>query len=288
MFHFIDSRSRTYDGVTLVRNMNGSTPRTGGRMRALVVEDEWPAREYLVELLVSSREVDIVAAVATSDEARQVLTHDELRVDVAFVDINLATSGGQNAGLSIVRQFASTPGAPLFVLATALRQHAVEAFDLDAVDYLLKPFSEQRVQECLVRVSRRLRAGLTEAAPKRVVARSKNGLAFLRTEEVLAFEACERLTYVHSRDGRLAVDLSLAALEAAGEGRWLRTHRNWLVNLEHVRALQRDDSGGSTLVVEGQPGSGGCVVRVPVGRDKLQAVRDALLEGTTGIRRLRT
>ncbi|HMA92365.1 MAG TPA: LytTR family DNA-binding domain-containing protein [Polyangiaceae bacterium] len=267
--------------------MNEVSRRGSPRLRALIVEDEWPARAYLVELLVGTGEVEIVAAVATSEEAQQVLTHDELGLDVAFVDINLATSEGQDAGLTLVRRFAGAHRSPLFVLATALRQHAAEAFDLDVVDYLLKPFCEQRVQECLARVTRRMSVGPAEAILKRVVARSKQGLVFLRAEEVLAFEANERLTYVHSKSGRLAVDLSLAALEAAGEGRWLRVHRNWLVNVEHVRALQRDETG-SALVVEG-PGDSECAtVRVPVGRDKLQIVRDALLEGSTGIRRIRT
>jgi two-component system, LytTR family, response regulator LytT len=246
------------------------------RLRALIVEDEWPAREFLTELLLASKAVEVVAAVATAEEARQVLGPDGIEVEVAFVDINLATSEGREAGLAIVRDFAQQRGAPWFVMATALKEHASEAFDLDVIDYLLKPFTEQRVRECLARIARR-RVRPAAAAPARIVARSKKGLVFLRQNEAWAFEASERLTFVHGAAGRFDVDLSLSAIEATlGEG-WLRVHRNWVVNVGHVQALERDDSA-SVLVLGGG-------VRVPIARDKVQSVREVLLEGATGIRR---
>jgi two-component system response regulator LytT len=253
------------------------------RLRALVVEDEWPAREYLVELLLGTGEVEVVAAVAGTAEARQALGPEGVEVDVAFVDINLVSSGGDDAGLQLVRELASRPNAPLFVMATALKQHAAEAFDLDVVDYLLKPFSDERVRACIARVARR-RVRRAVPAPMRVVARSKRGLVFLQADEVWAFEASERLSFVHAQAGRFDVDLSLAAIESSLGAGWLRVHRNWLVNQAHVRALERDDLG-STLVVGtavAEPDRG---LHVPVARDKVPMVRDALLDGTTGIRR---
>jgi two-component system, LytTR family, response regulator LytT len=255
---------------------------SSSRLRVLIVEDEWPAREYLSELLLLSQLADVVGAVATVDEAVQALGPDGIEVDVAFVDINLATSGGEEAGLALVRRFAKTQGAPLFVLATALPQHAVEAFDLDVVDYLLKPFSEERVAACLERVSRR-RPWPAAATPGRIVARSKRGLVFLRPGEVWAFEASDRLTYLHGDAGRYFVDLSLATVAATlGEG-WLRVHRNWVVNREHVKALERDELGSALLV--GGTATGEAGLHVPVARDKLHEVRGILLDGTAGIRR---
>jgi two-component system, LytTR family, response regulator LytT len=256
---------------------------TTARLQALVVEDEWPAREYLVELLLATRQVEVVAAVAGAAEAREALGPGGIEVDVAFVDINLVSSGGDEAGLQLVRELAGSKGAPLFVMATALRQHAAEAFDLDVVDYLLKPFSEERVGECVARIARR-RARRNTPTPVRVVARSKRGLVFLQQSEVWAFEASERLSYVHSRGGRFDVDLSLAAIEASLGAGWLRVHRNWVVNQEHVKALERDELG-STLVLGGVVGAEAGDLRVPIARDKVQVVRDALLVGTTGIRR---
>jgi two-component system response regulator LytT len=251
------------------------------RLRALVVEDEWPAREYLVELLLATGQVEVAAAVASAAEARQALGPDGIEVEVAFVDINLVSSGGDEAGLQLVRELAGREGAPLFVMATALKQHAAEAFDLDVVDYLLKPYGDERVRECVARIARRRvrRHGTT-----RVVARSKRGLVFLQPGEVWAFEASERLSYVHGPAGRFDVDLSLAAIEASLGPGWLRVHRNWVVNQAHVKALERDELG-STLVLAGAAGADAGSLRVPIARDKVQMVRDALLVGTTGIRR---
>jgi DNA-binding LytR/AlgR family response regulator len=253
----------------------------GTRLRALVVEDEWPAREYLVELLLATRQVEVVAAVASAAEARQALGPEGIEVEVAFVDINLVASDGDETGLALVRDLAGRDGAPLFVMATALKQHAAEAFDLDVVDYLLKPWNEDRLHECVARIARRR---VRRAGPTRVVARSKRGLVFLQASEVWAFEASERLSYVHAQAGRFDVDLSLAAIEASLGPVFLRVHRNWVVNREHVRALERDELG-STLVLGGSALTETESLRVPVARDRVQMVRDLLLVGATGIRR---
>jgi len=255
---------------------------TAARLRALIVEDEWPAREYLVELLLCTRQVAVVAAVASAEEARQALGPEGVQVDVAFVDINLASSGRQ-AGLDIVRHFVGKEGAPFFVVATALPEHAAEAFDLDVVDYLRKPFSEERVRECVARVARR-RSRQRSDSPARVVARSKRGLVFLRQSEAWAFEASERLTYVHCQSGRFCVDLSLTAIEGSLGPGWVRVHRNWVINGEHVKALERGELGNE-VVLGGTVGAEDGNIRVPIARDKLQSVRDRLLDGTTGIRR---
>jgi DNA-binding LytR/AlgR family response regulator len=94
-------------------------------LRALVVEDEWAARNYLVEMLHASGQAVVVAAVATVAEAQQALAPGGIVVDVAFVDIHLGHGHGDEAGMHLVRTLAGTPEAPLFVLATALSQHAV-------------------------------------------------------------------------------------------------------------------------------------------------------------------
>jgi two-component system, LytTR family, response regulator LytT len=121
------------------------------RLRVLVLEDEWPARNYLVQLIEQTQLGEVVGAVATLAEAREALA--ALPVDVVFVDVQLA---GGESGLDLVQQL---PGGPDFVLATAFSQHAVKAWDLGVVDYLLKPFSEERVEQCLRRITARRAAG---------------------------------------------------------------------------------------------------------------------------------
>jgi len=257
----------------------------GRVLRALVVEDEWAARNYLVEMLHTSGQAVVVAAVATLAEAEQALAPGGIGVDVAFVDIQLGNGDkGDEAGMHLVRTLAGTPGAPLFVLATALSQHAVEAFALGVADYLLKPIHEERVKECLLRVQQRLAQTAPRpgpAAPERVVARSKKGLVFFARDEVWAFEAAERLMFVHTARGRFDIDLSLAAIEASLGSAFLRVHRQWLVHTAHVRAIENED-GDTVVVVGGEPPD---EIRVPVARERKGAIRDLLLHGATGLRR---
>ncbi len=240
------------------------------KLRAFVVEDEWAARNYLVELLEASGAAEVVGAVASADDARDAL--DATAIDVAFVDIQLV-GDADDAGLALVRAHAGRPGAPAFVLATAHAQHALEAYQLGVVDYLTKPFTEARVAQCLARV--RARVPAREPAQQRIVGRRKRALVFLRIDEVWAFEAAHRLAYVHSAQGRLDIDLSLSAIEASFGRTLLRVHRNWLVNAAHVRELE--GAGSDTELVVGE-------LRVPVARERAGAVREALLGGALGVR----
>jgi DNA-binding LytR/AlgR family response regulator len=175
------------------------------------------------------------------------------------------------------------PGAPSIVLATASREHALEAFDLGVLDYLLKPFSEERVEQCLRRVLERLPQRAAEPkAPERIVARRRKNLVFLDADEVWAFEAAQRLTFVHTPHGTFDLDLSLSAIEASFGRRLTRVHRNWLVNPAFVKELEREGSETRLFVgaAVGQPG-----VHVPVARERAHDLKDLLLANSTGLRR---
>jgi DNA-binding LytR/AlgR family response regulator len=259
------------------------------RLRTLVLEDEWPARNYLVQLIEATEVGEVVGAVESIGEAREVLA--QLPVDVVFVDVQL--SGSEN-GLELIQSLGTARDAamrgqpadgatgPSFVLATAFGQHALQAFDLGVVDFLLKPFSEERVEQCLRRlVGRKPLAG---PAALRVVARRRNSLVFLDPADIWAFEASERLSFVHSPQGKFDIDLSLAAIEASLGRTLIRVHRNWLVNLGFARELKREGNE-TTLFVGASLGDRSQGVSVPVSRDRAQSLRNALLENATGLRR---
>jgi two-component system response regulator LytT len=99
---------------------------------------------------------------------------------------------------------------------------------------------------------------------------------------VWGFEASERLTFVHTPHGRFDIDLSLSAIEASFGRTLLCVHRSWLVNVDHVKVLDRE--GGEYELLVGGGLDDGTSVCVPVARERSQAVRAALLAGTTGIR----
>jgi DNA-binding LytR/AlgR family response regulator len=121
-------------------------------------------------------------------------------------------------------------------------------------------------------------------SPRRVVARRKKSLVFLDPETIWAYEAANRLTFVHAPEGKFDIDLSLVALEESFRRTLFRVHRNWLVNLNWVRELDRD-VGGTTVTVGIDAASGGRSIQVPVSQDRSKPLRDALLENATGLRR---
>ena len=108
---------------------------------------------------------------------------------------------------------------------------------------------------------------------------------FLRPEEVWAFESEARLTFVHTRAGRYDLDLSLSAIEASVGAGFLRVHRSWLVHLDYVRGLDREEGESSLLVGDELDGPHRPLI-VPVARERAQVVREHLLASATGLRKL--
>jgi two-component system, LytTR family, response regulator LytT len=250
-------------------------------LRAFVVEDEWVARDHLVEMLEQSGLASVIGAAEHFDEAVHFFrTSDLNEIDVAFVDITLA--GTSKTGLEIVEEFGSSTSAPLFVFATADPNFAVTAFELKAVDFLVKPLGTERLMRCLERVAALRPRQKPLAQHNRIVARRNRNLVFLELDEIWAFESSDRLTMVHSVRGRFDIDLSLTAVQLSFGKIFLRAHRNWLVSQLHVRELERD-SGDAALLVGGTAQTP--PLRIPVGRDRSHSLRSRLLETAFGLRK---
>jgi DNA-binding LytR/AlgR family response regulator len=116
----------------------------------------------------------------------------------------------------------------------------------------------------------------------RLAARQGERLVFLEAPEIWAFQATDRLTFVHSEHGRFELDLSLVEIEASFKKPLVRVHRNWLVDIAQVRALERVAGRAWLFVGMSMDESRG--VRVPVSRDMAHEVRQRLLADATGVR----
>jgi DNA-binding LytR/AlgR family response regulator len=128
-------------------------------------------------------------------------------------------------------------------------------------------------------------AALQPEEAQRVVARHKRNLVFLDPGQVWAFEAADRLAFVHTASGRFDIDVSLAEIEECAFGRhFVRVHRSWLANLAHVKEL-RLEAGGTQLFVGERAGEDAKGICVPVARDLVRSVRETLLSSAIGLRR---
>jgi DNA-binding LytR/AlgR family response regulator len=267
------------------------SPRAGPSvaLRTLVVAEQCPARNYLVELLAASGVAEVVGIVGTADEARRALRVDGAAtggvcIDAAFVDLAQGGTASETSGLHLVRSLAACPGAPMLVLATAHDKYALEAFDLGVTDYLLKPFDEERIARCLSRLQKRCAVGRRPNRPSRLVARRNRSLVFLEPYEIWAFEATDRLTFVHTTRGKFDLDLALTAIESSFGRAFMRVHRSWLVNVALIKEIDRE--GYETKLFVGvRVATGGLGVHVPVARERSAFVRSMLLANAVGLRR---
>jgi two-component system LytT family response regulator len=231
-----------------------------GPLRCLVVEDEVEARASLVALVASCSGLDLVGTAADGVEATARLDRD--RPDLVFLDIRLPERDGLDA-LRLARH------RPEVIFTTAHEAHALAAFELGAVDYLVKPFGRERferaVQRLLARsperqetpdVAERLREGL--AAPvERLFARKGGVIVPLPVAQVIRLEAQAEYVCIHSERGKYLMRIPLRELIARLDPRRFEVvHRSHVVNLDHVvemvtvddRRLELRMANGSTVV----------------------------------------
>ncbi len=231
-------------------------------MRVLVVDDEPIARRRLVRMLQRLPNVEVAGQASDGVEALGRI--DELRPDLVLLDIRMP-------GLDGIAVASSSQSLPPIVFTTAYSEYAVDAFDIAAVDYLLKPIKRERLEAALERARSRTAAPdgaqlerlveqLTHARPVEpapVTARLGATVHVFDPREISRFYASSKYT-LFCRDGReYVLDETLASLEQRlADVGFLRVHRSELVNLKRIRALRTEDdrtfvelAGGETALV---------------------------------------
>ena len=240
-------------------------------LRALVVDDEAPALDELAWLLERDPNVGRVRTAASGAEALRALESEP--VDVVFCDVQMPGLDG----LDLARVLARFSHRPHVVFVTAFEQHAIEAFDLRATDYVLKPVRADRLAEAV----RRVVEGGDRAAPShdsQVPVERGGVIRFLNRSDITHVEAQGDYARLHTAEGSYLVRTSLATLEEewASAG-FVRIHRSLLVSLAHVREL-RTDAGRWTVWVDGPSGG----TELVVSRRHTRELRDLLLRRAEG------
>jgi DNA-binding LytR/AlgR family response regulator len=237
-------------------------------LRALVVDDERPALDELAYLLAHD---DRIGEVLTSDSATDGLRIlQDCDVDVLFLDIQMPGL----TGLELAQVLARFRVPPPIVFVTAHEEHAVDAFDVRAVDYVLKPVRADRLAEAVRRV---VEGGdrATTRDDTRVAVERSGVTRFLHRSAITHVEAHGDYARLHTADGSHLVRSPLTALEQewAGAG-FVRIHRSLLVSLAHVREV-RMDGGRCTVVV------GDLATELGVSRRHTRELRELLLQNRT-------
>ncbi len=233
---------------------------------AILADDEALLRGHLREKLAALwPELTIVAEAVNGLEAAEMIA--ALKPDIAFLDIKMPG----RTGIEVAQEI-ETDTRVVFV--TAFDQYAVQAFDSEAIDYVLKPVSNDRLQQTVAR----LRTALAQSAPAPEIshilnllsrgaatAAGKKALRWIRAsrgdttfqisvDEVLFFQSDDKYTAVHTVNGEYLIGKTLAELIVSlDEEQFWQVHRGCVVNLHHVTSSKRDDEGKLSLAVKGYP-----------------------------------
>jgi two-component system LytT family response regulator len=201
-------------------------------IRVLLVDDVDLARDKLRRYLSDHADLEIVGeAEGMADAASKART---LEVDLVFLDIRLAEGNGLHAAASL---HAAGQRLPLVVFVTAFAEHALEAWRLDAIDYLLKPVDRERVAQAIDRARRHLHQR-PAALARRIALRVDASIRLLAVEDIEWIETARNYVVVHAREGTLISRLSLRGMmEELDPTVFVRVHRTALVNLGRVRGL---------------------------------------------------
>jgi two-component system, LytTR family, response regulator len=226
------------------------------RVRAAVIDDEPLAREHLIALLASEPDIEVVGEAGGASTAVQLI--GATKPDVVFLDIEMP--GG--SGFEVLTTVAPTH-LPLVVFVTAYDAHAIRAFEVAAVDYLLKPVAERRFRAAVRRAVDRVRsdagemgarlATLLEQLPRdandRIPVKSASGVAFVNVGDIDWIDAADDEVRLHVGDQTHALRETMAKVETRLPSRFVRIHRSVIVNTDRVREIQPWFKGDYVLIL---------------------------------------
>ena len=232
-------------------------------LKVLVVDDERPALDELAWLLGNDPRVGDVLTTDSAAEALRVL--QEERIDAVFMDIRMPGL----TGLDLARVLSRFKEPPPVVFVTAHDEHAVDAFELNAVDYVLKPVRDDRLAEAVRRVVEARGTATTTSSADTIAVELGGRTRFISRASVRYVEAQGDYARLHTADGSHLVRAPLTSLEEQwSDSGFVRIHRSLLVALAHVEEV-RMDSGRCTVVVGGQ--------ELAVSRRHTRQLRDLLV-----------
>ena len=237
-----------------------------GSLKVLAVDDEAAVLDDLEFMLHRSPSVGEVVTASSGSDALRLLAEQE-DIDALLVDIQMPGL----SGLDLVRTLRKFKSPPLVAFVTAHENHALEAFELEVIDYLLKPVDGERLAEALRRICDR-RNETVESSPKssgpRIECRKGDRTYFVESSEIDIVEATGDYVRLHTADGSHLIRQTLSELESQwGADGFVRTHRGYLVRAARISELVSTD--GRTTATVGE-------VSVPVSRRFLRPLRSAL------------
>ena len=225
-------------------------------MRCVIVDDEFPAREELKYFISKFPGTELTQEFGDSLDAFDYLQEHAKEVDVLFLDINMPELNGLNLG-KIIRKL--NPAMKI-IFVTAYREYAVDAFEIQAFDYLLKPYSEDRIEKLLSRLS----VEKKQISNKVSISVGEKIMVF-NTEDIIVVEADKKESRVYTTKECYLTKMKISDWEEElPENQFYRCHRSYLVNLSKVREIEPWFNNSFMIHMES------CPVKIPVSRNNMK------------------
>ncbi|AYV69490.1 MULTISPECIES: LytR/AlgR family response regulator transcription factor [Niallia] len=207
-------------------------------MKAIIVEDEIPAKEELEYLIQTHSKIDIVATFEDGLDVLKFLQAEE--VDAIFLDINIPSLDGMLLA-SNISKFAKKP---YIIFTTAYKEHAAQAFELEAFDYILKPYEEKRIAAMLAKLeaSFKKESGgeeeITTEVTRRINLRKNENIIVTDVNDIYYAEASEKVTLVYTKTDEYMMPMSISDFhDKLPQDTFFRCHRSYTVNLSKIHEI---------------------------------------------------
>lgn len=241
------------------------------KVKVLIAEDERLARE---ELIFNLQQEEDFLVCPSAENGRQLLElYHQYEPQVVFLDVEMPILSGIKAAESIAEESRKLkkPG-PLFVFITAYEEYAVEAFGVEAVDYLLKPYGTARLHETLDRIRKRLSEPVAPVHHAKLLIEDGEKLVVVEPKDIYYAARMERFIEIFTKEDRIQTRMTLNELEEKVAGfSFLRPHRSYLVNLEFVQEIVPWFNGAYNLILKDKKD-----VKIPVSRSSAKTLFDRL------------
>lgn len=198
-------------------------------MKTIIVDDEQPARERIRRLLNDYHSIDIVAEASNGQEALEQIQKE--KPQLAFLDISMPVMNGVELARILSQEFPTLK----IIFTTAYDQYALDAFDVNATDYLLKPIRKERLSKALSKLIK------PKADEEFITIRERETVKKVLLKNILFLQSDQKYVEIHLENKTLLASDSLKELESRFSQHFLRVHRSTLVNREYFYGIEQED-----------------------------------------------
>lgn len=219
-------------------------------MKLVIVDDEPLARDRLRHMLKDFNNVDIAGEAANGIEALKLI--EQSKPDVVLLDIRMPGMDGLEVASHLCNIEEATPA---IIFTTAYGEHALDAFDVEAIDYLLKPVRKEKLGKAIEKATKLNQAQLESIskqsnARSHISARVRGNIQLIPIKDIFYFQADHKYVNVHHAEGESLIEDTLKELEKEFEGTFIRIHRNALISLEQISGMVKTSNGQQMITLK--------------------------------------